>query len=184
MFDFIRNHQRWALAILALFILPGLGLVGIQGFRGFFDDDANVASVNGHKISRQDYDSAVRDQLDRARQMLGASFDPKVFDTPKIRSEVLDQMIQQRIVADEAQRLNLTASNAAILKYELSIPAIAQLRKPDGSMDLDAYRQILATQGMTPDQFDARIMYELAEQQIAANINASAIASKTLSTQL
>jgi len=183
MFDFIRNHQRWALAILALFILPGLGLIGIRG-SGFFDQNANVASVNGHKISSQEFDTAVRSQLDRARQMLGASYDPKIFDTAKMRSDVLDQMVQQRIVADEAQRLNLTASNAAILKYELSIPAIAQLRKPDGSMDLDAYRQILATQGMTPDQFDARIMYELAEQQIAANISASAIASKTLSTQL
>src|ERR1700722_9318276 len=184
MFDFIRNHQRWALAILALFILPGLGLVGIQGFRGFFDDDANVASVNGHKISRQDYDSAVRDQLDRARQMLGASFDPKVFDTPKIRSEVLDQMIQQRIVADEAQRLNLTASNAAVLKYELSIPAIAQLRKPDGTMDLEQYRQLLQAQGMTPTQFDARVQYEIAEQQISESIATSAMASKTVAQQI
>jgi len=184
MFDFIRNHQRWALAILALFILPGLGLVGIQGFRGFFDDDANVASVNGHKISRQDYDSAVRDQLDRARQMLGASFDPKVFDTPKIRSEVLDQMIQQRIVADEAQRLNLTASNAAVLKYELSIPAIAQLRKPDGTMDLEQYRQLLQAQGMTPTQFDARVQYQIAEQQISENIATSAMASKTVAQQI
>jgi len=183
MFDFIRNHQRWALAILALFILPGLGLIGIRG-SGFFDQNANVASVNGHKISSQEFDTAVRSQLDRARQMLGASYDPKIFDTAKMRSDVLDQMIQQRFVADEAQRLNLTASNAAILKYELSIPAIAQLRKPDGTMDLNAYRQVLATQGMTPDQFDARVMYELAEQQIGANISGSAIASKTLATQL
>lgn len=183
MFDFIRNHQRWALAILALFILPGLGLIGIRG-SGFFDQSTNVASVNGHKISVQEFDAAVRSQQDRARQMLGASYDPKLFDTSKMRSEVLDQMIQQHIVADEAQRLNLTASNAAILKYELSIPAIAQLRKPDGTMDLDAYRQVLAAQGMTPDQFDARIMYELAEQQIGVNISTSSIASKTLATEL
>jgi len=183
MFDFIRNHQRWALAILALFILPGLGLIGIRG-SGFFDQNANVASVNGRKISSQEFDTAVRSQLDRARQMLGASYDPKMFDTAKMRSDVLDQLVQQRVVADEAQRLNLTASNAAILKYELGIPAIAQLRNPDGSMDLNAYRQILATQGMTPDQFDARIMYELAEQQIGVNITSSAIVAKTLAAQL
>lgn len=183
MFDFIRNHQRWALAILALFILPGLGLIGIRG-SGFFDQNANVASVNGHKISAQEFDAAERAQLDRARQTLGPSFDPKVFETDKIRAELLDQLIQQRIVADEAQRQNLTASNAAILKFELGIPAIAQLRKPDGSIDLNEYRQVLAMQGMTPDQFDARIMYELAEQQISENIGSSALASKTLAAQL
>ena len=44
MLEFIRSHQRWALALLALFILPGLGLIGIRG-SGFFDDNANVASV-------------------------------------------------------------------------------------------------------------------------------------------
>lgn len=183
MLEFIRSHQRWALALLALFILPGLGLIGIRG-SGFFDDNANVASVNGHKISIQEFDAAVRDQMDNLRDRLGASFDAKTFDTPKMRAALLDQMIQQRTVADEAQRENLTATNDAVLKYELSLPAIAQLRKPDGTMDLDAYRSLLASQGMTPDQFDARIRYELAEQQTADNISSSAIAPKSLAAEL
>ncbi len=183
MLEFIRSHQRWALALLALFILPGLGLIGIRG-SGFFDDNANVASVNGHKISIQEFDAAVRDQMDSMRDSAGASFDPKMFDTPQMRAAMLDQMIQQRTVADEAQRENLTVTNEAVLKYELSLPAIAQLRKPDGTMDLDGYRSLLASQGMTPDQFDARIRYELSEQQTADNIGSSAIAPKSLAAEL
>jgi len=183
MLEFIRSHQRWALALLALFILPGLGLIGIRG-SGFFDDNANVASINGRQISIQEFDAAVRDHLDSIRDQVGANYDPKLFDTPKMRASLLDQMIQQRTVADDAQRQNLTVSNDAVLKYELSLPAIAQLRKPDGSMDLDAYRSLLASQGMTPDQFDARIRYELAEEQTADNISSSAIAPKSLATQL
>ncbi len=60
MLDIIRNHKRLMQVFLALFILPGLGLVGIQGFRGFFDNSATVASVNGHKITIQEFDSAQR----------------------------------------------------------------------------------------------------------------------------
>ncbi|MFP3711207.1 SurA N-terminal domain-containing protein, partial [Paraburkholderia sp. SIMBA_009] len=49
MLDFFRNHKRLMMFMLILVIVPGLGFVGIQGFRGFFDESANVASVNGHK---------------------------------------------------------------------------------------------------------------------------------------
>lgn len=74
MLDFFRNHQRLMMALLLLIVLPGLGFVGIQGFRGFFDDSANVAAVNGHKITRVEFDGAFRQQIDgRVRRSAGSS---------------------------------------------------------------------------------------------------------------
>ncbi|WP_038745112.1 SurA N-terminal domain-containing protein, partial [Burkholderia pseudomallei] len=72
MLDFFRNHQRLMMFFLLLIVLPGLGIVGIQGFRGFFDESANVAAVNGHKITRAEFDGTLRQQVDQARQVLGA----------------------------------------------------------------------------------------------------------------
>jgi peptidyl-prolyl cis-trans isomerase D len=103
MLDFFRNHKRLMMFMLILVIVPGLGFVGIQGFRGFFDESANVASVNGHKITRAEYDDAMRQQLDRARQMLGGQFDAKMFDTPERRRQLLDSLIEQRVLADATQ---------------------------------------------------------------------------------
>ena len=94
MLDFFRNHKRLMMLMLVLVIVPGLGFIGIQGFRNFFDESANVASVNGHKITRAEFDSAMRQQLDQARQFLGAQFDAKALDTPARRSELLDNLIQ------------------------------------------------------------------------------------------
>ncbi|MFM0286815.1 SurA N-terminal domain-containing protein [Paraburkholderia megapolitana] len=180
MLDFFRNHQRLMMFMLILVILPGLGFVGIQGFRGFFDESANVASVNGHKIPRTDYDNAMRQQLDQARQALGAQFDPKVLDTPERRRDVLDGLIQQRVLADETQRSHLTASDDAVRRVLLNDPIISSLKNPDGSIDVNRYKQLLAMQGMTPEQYDERVRYSLASQQLPSSIVSSAFTSKTL----
>jgi peptidyl-prolyl cis-trans isomerase D len=184
MLDFFRNHKRLMMFMLILVIVPGLGFVGIQGFRGFFDESANVASVNGHKIARAEYDSAVRQQIDRARQIFGAQFDAKVFDTPERRRELLDNLIQQRALADEAQREHLTASDDAVLRALLTDPGIASLKKSDGSIDLERYKQLLAMQGMTPEQYQERVRYGIAMEQIPNSIEASAFTPKSLAQRL
>lgn len=184
MLDFFRNHQRLMMALLILIVVPGLGIVGIQGFSSFFDENANVASVNGHKITRVEYDGAMRQQVDRARQMLGAQFDPKMFETPEMRASLIDSLVQQRVLADETQRLHLTASDAAVRSTLLADPTIASLRKPDGSIDVEQYKQLLAMQGMTPEQYDERVRYGLAADQIPASIQSTAFTSKTLAQTL
>jgi len=184
MLDFFRNHKRLMMFMLLLVVLPGLGFVGIQGFRGFFDESANVASVNGHKITRAEYDSAARQQLDQARQMLGARFDATTFDTPQHRKDVLEGLIQQRVLADETQRLHLTASDDAVRRALLADPVISSLKKPDGSIDLDRYKQLLAMQGMTPDQYDEQVRYSLAMQQLPAAVIGSAFTPKSVAQHL
>lgn len=184
MFDLIRNHKRLMMIILALLIVPGLGLVGVQGLRGMFDESANVASVNGEKIPQQAFDAAMRSQLDRARQSLGDRFDAKMFDTPAARQALLDQMIEQRLLVQEVKRLRLSASDDAVRRAILALPAIQSLRRPDGSLDLDGYRRMLAAYGMTPDQFDAQVRFDLAGQQLPASLEASAIAPQSVATTM
>ncbi|AXF20906.1 peptidylprolyl isomerase [Burkholderia pyrrocinia] len=184
MLDFFRNHQRLMMALLLLIVLPGLGFVGIQGFRGFFDDSANAAAVNGHKITRVEFDGAFRQQIDQARQALGGQFDMKMFDTPEHRKQVLDGLIQQRVLADETQRLHLTASDNAVRDALMSDPMIASLKKPDGSIDVERYAQLLSFQGMTPEQYQERVRYSLALQQIPASIVSSAFTPKSLAQHL
>ncbi len=184
MLDFFRNHQRLMMLMLVLVIVPGLGVLGIQGFRGFFDDSANVASVNGHKITRAEFDSAMRQQLDQARQYFGAQFDAKALDTPARRQDLLDNLIQQRALADETQREYLTASDDAVRRALLADPVISSLRKPDGSFDVERYKQLLAMQGMTPEQYDERQRYLLAMEQIPNSIEATAFTPKSLAERI
>ncbi|MBP0588077.1 SurA N-terminal domain-containing protein, partial [Mycobacterium tuberculosis] len=65
-----------------------------------------------------------------------------------------------------------------------SIPAVAQLRTADGKFDEKAYVQLLAAQGMTPDQLDSRIRFELASQQLGAAVGTTAFVPKSLLDRL
>ncbi len=67
--------------------------------------------------------------------MLGAQFDMKSFDTPARRGEMLDGLFEQRVLADETQRLHLTASDDAVRRVLLNDPVISSLKNPDGSID-------------------------------------------------
>lgn len=184
MLDFFRNHQRLMMFLLLLIVLPGLGFVGVQGFRDFFDDSANVASVDGHKITRAEFDGAYRQQIDQARQALGANFDAKQFDTPERRQQLLDGIIEQRALTDEVRRLHLTASDNAVREALMSNPIIASLRKPDGSIDAERYTQLLAMQGMTPDQYQESVRYQLSQSQLPNNLINSAFTPRSVAQRL
>ncbi len=73
-----------------------------------------------------------------------------------MRASLVDSLVQQRVLTDETQRLHLTASDAAVRRALLADPVISSLRKPDGHDRCRRYKQLLAMQGMTPEQYDER----------------------------
>ena len=157
----------------------------MESYSRFMDSSHDAAKVDGRTISVQELDNAVRDQSERMREALGASYDARMFEGPEARKQVLDQLVLQRVVSDEVARENLTASNARLVETISSIPAIAQLpKKADGSIDDKAYLQLLAAQGMTPDQFDARMRFELATQQLSGAVSGTAFMPKSLLERL
>ncbi|MEH6299121.1 SurA N-terminal domain-containing protein, partial [Salmonella enterica subsp. enterica serovar Typhimurium] len=126
----------------------------------------------------------VREQTERLRQMLGAQYDPRQFEGPQMRRDVLDGIIQQRVLANEVTRANLTISNEKIRDTILQIPAVAALRKPDGSFDQEAYVRLLSAQNMTPEQLEGNLRFELSQQQIPQSIVSSAFVPKSLVDRL
>ncbi len=94
MFEFIRNHQRLMQFLLLLFIFPSFAFFGLEGYSRLSDGDNAVAKVAGQTITKEEWDAAQRQQLERMRQMSGGQIDPKVFDTPEARRAVLENLIE------------------------------------------------------------------------------------------
>ncbi|MFM9433128.1 peptidyl-prolyl cis-trans isomerase D [Janthinobacterium sp. CG_23.3] len=181
MFEFIRTHQRWMQIILMLIIVPSFVFVGVSGYQSFGDDATTIAKVGGQPITQQQWEEAQRQQIERYRQMLGAQFDQKMFDTPEAKQAILDNMIAERAVGAEVKRGHLSVSDAAIKKVIMETPG---LTLPDGSFDLERYKAILAAQGMTPEMYDARLRIDLAAQQLSGAIQGTAFAPNTLASRL
>ena len=181
MFDFIRTHQRLMQFLLLLLILPSFVLVGVSSYNNRGGGNDGVATVDGKSITQQEWEAAQRRQLDQARQMMGAQFDQKLFDTPEAKQAVLDQLVAERALNAEIVRQHLTVNDAALQKAILDIQAF---RKEDGSFDMDRYKAALAAQGMTPESFDARMRHDLAVQQLVGSVQQTAFAPRTVANRL
>lgn len=180
MFEFIRNHQRWMQIILALLIVPSFVLVGVSSYDNK-SSSTDVASVDGQKISQQEWENAQRQQMERYRGMMGAQFDAKMFETPQVKQGILDNLIAEKALQAEIKRSHMTISDASL---QNSILQIEQFRKPDGSFDKEQYIAALAQQGMSPAMFEARVRRDLTTQQLNGAIQNSAFIPRSVSTRL
>ncbi len=181
MFEFIRTHKRLMQIFLMLLIVPSFVLVGVSSYQNKGDDANAVANVDGQKITQQEWEQAQRQQMDRYRQMFGAQFDQKMFETPEAKQSILDNLIAERALQNEIARNHLTINDVTLAK---TIAGIEAFKKADGSFDMEQYKAALAAQGMTPATFDARLRRDMSMQQLSGAVQATAFAPRTVATRL
>jgi peptidyl-prolyl cis-trans isomerase D len=181
MFEFIRTHKRLMQFFLMILIVPSFVLVGVSSYSDGSAAAGEVANVAGQKITQQEFEQAQRQQMDRFRGMMGAQFDPKMFETAEAKQGVLDNLIAERALSAEIAREHLTVDDATLQKSILEIEAF---KRPDGSFDLDQYKATLAAQGMSPAMFDARLRRDMALQQLNNAIINTSFAPRSVSARL
>lgn len=164
---------------LALLILPSMVLFGVSKYEDRGGENA-VATVDGQPITQQEYEAAQRRQMDQYRQMLGPRFDPKMFDTPEAKQAILDNLVAERAIGREIGKAHLTVGDAQLAKQIQEIPAFQK----DGKFDIATYNAVLASQGMNGPMFDARMRRDLAVQQLAGSVQATAFAPRTITSRL
>jgi len=182
MFEFIRTHQRLMMILLLLVIFPPFVFFGIQNYLGNVGNDSSViAKIGGESITQPEWDQAQRQQMERFRRMMGSQFDPKLFDTPAAKQEILDNLIAQHVLAIEARKERLSVSDRMLQQTIASFPG---LQTADGRFDYARYKALLAAQNMTPTAYENSLRQEMAMQQINAAIQATAFAPKSLAVRL
>ncbi|MBN9330960.1 MAG: peptidylprolyl isomerase [Comamonas sp. SCN 67-35] len=175
MFEAIRKHSKVVMGILFLLIIPSFVLFGIDG-NYFSGNSATVASVDGKAITKTEWDNAHRTESDRIRAQQ-PGIDGKLLDSPQARYATLEKLVRDRVLSAAARHMHLMASDAQLARELQKIPAIAQLRKPDGSLDTQAYRALVAAQGLTPEGFEAQVRNELSVNQVLGGAVSTSFAS-------
>ena len=180
MLESIRKHSKFVMYLLFLLIIPSFIFVGID--QSYFSGSSpTVARVDGQEITQNDWDNAHRYESDRLRAE-NPNIDPKLLDSPEARYATLERMVRDRVFQAAAQKMNLLTSDAALARTLQGIPAIASLRKPDGSLDADGYRGLLAAQGMTPEGYEASLRRDMSLSQVVGNIMNTAMAAPVMAT--
>lgn len=166
MFDVVRNNKRIVQLFLALITLP-FAFWGVESYMRSAGDSEEIAAVGGDKITRQQFVRAARDQQERVRGMLGANYNPAMFDTPEARLAILNSLVDQRIVQLEAARGHLMASDELLREIIARIPALQE----NGQFSMARYEAALRAQGMTQAGFEAQMRQDLTLQQLVSAVS-------------
>lgn len=182
MLESIRKYQKLLMGILLLLILPSFVFLGVESYMRDIGQDTVLVKMDGIKITRQELDSAIKARADRLQQQ-GKPLDSAVINSMPFKHAVLSEIVQQRLLAFEIKSLKLEVTPDALAKDLTQIPEIRDLYK-DGKFDSVRYKQLLANNQMTVDQFENGRRYELLSRQVLTSVLATGIGSRKVSEKI
>ncbi len=162
MLDVIRKHKRSWLVILLLgvgvlaFVMVGVGPQGGQ------NQVVTIAEVNGDQITYSELERHYYRMIQTYQQLSGGRLSPADIEALNLRGQLLDELIQQRLLLQRARELGLRVSDEELVDGIARNPAF-QLA---GRFDKDVYEQTLLQQGLTPGEFEAQQRESLVIQKL------------------
>lgn len=159
MLSFFRNAaQTWVFkGLFALLIVSfavwGIGDISLTG-RG-----SAVATVAGRDITVDDYATALQREMQSASQRIGRRLTVDEAQQAGLPQILLARLIRDEAIDAEAEKLGLSADDAAVRRAILKSPSFQGL---DGTFDQEQYRFILQRLGFRPEAFEADMRDALA----------------------
>lgn len=160
MFDFVHEKKRLVQFVLALIILP-FAFWGVDSYQKSGGGES-LASVNGEKISAQEFDNAMRQQQQRMRELAGPAFDQSIFEKAEVKHSILEGLVAQRLLVSEAHKTGLTVTDEQLAGV---IGGIGAFQK-EGKFDKQQYETMLSGQNMSPLMFESKVRQDLSSRQL------------------
>lgn len=179
MFDFVAKYKFIIQIMLALIMVP-FAFFGLESYTRSAGGADTVANVAGRKISQREFNDELRQQMDRLRGVFGRNFDTAMFDTPAVRLELLDGMINREVLNGAVRDANLTINDEQLRELIASQPSF----QVNGQFNKDQYKALLASQNMTEQQFESRLRFDLAMSQLNRAVGGSVIQARAVSDRL
>jgi len=158
-----------AYIIIGLLIIP-FALWGInQYFSGSGELDA--AKVGNISITLLEFQRAYQQQRQRLQSLLGDKIDPAVLEGSRLKQEVLQGLINERLLSRVANQLGLRVGDQQLNQAIQSFEAFQQ----SGVFNRELYDRLLRSQGYSKAAFEASLRGSLEIDQLREGITSSAI---------
>ncbi|MDE0343324.1 MAG: SurA N-terminal domain-containing protein [Deltaproteobacteria bacterium] len=166
MLDVLRKRKRSWLVLLLLgvgvlaFVMVGVGPQGGQ------QQVVTIAQVNGDEITYTELETHYYRMLQTYRQLAGGRLSPADIEALNLRGQLLEELIQQRLLLQAAHDLGLKVTDGELADGIARHPAF----QAGGRFDRNAYRLALRGQGLTPAEFETQQREALAIQKLRSLI--------------
>jgi peptidyl-prolyl cis-trans isomerase D len=166
------NIPKWITGvILALLVIP----FALWGINSYFtaSSDNSVATVNGDPITPGDYQRAYQNQYQRMQQLYGSAFKPELIDEKKLHQQTLNMLVNATLLNQQIAKDHYTVGDAQLVDSIQKMPAF----QIDGKFSPQAYRNMLTSVGMNPEQFEHDQRQQIVVDRFAGSVQNSAVAT-------
>ena len=122
----------------------------------------DIAEVNGEVITQREFALHYQKALERYREMLKGSLTPELEKNLNIRGSLLEQLIEKRLVLQEARHLGLAANDEDLMAAIAQVPDF----QVNGRFNKERYLQLLRANRMNPGQFEDEQREQLTIQRL------------------
>jgi peptidyl-prolyl cis-trans isomerase D len=151
MMEALRNGAKtWTAKILLGIVIAVFALLGVSSMdmnatlQGLFKQD--LATVGGKVISSEEYQRNLKQAMDQFSQQSQTNITIEKARELKIDRRVLDQMISQAALSNQADRLGVTIGDKAVEAIAHNDPIF---KDASGNFDLNRFNSLLRDNGMT-----------------------------------
>ena len=179
MFDFIHNHQRLTQIVMAIIFVP-FAFFGIDSYFRSGGGGDSIATVGGQPITQQEFAGALLERQNSLQRVVGDRIDPAMLDSPELRNAVLDGIIHQRLLINQAVRGGVLVSDEQLQQIISEQPAFQE----NGVFSHARYEELLRRQNMTPVSFENALRRDLMLQRLSDAYQTTAIVPNTVAERL
>nr|WP_297349730.1 SurA N-terminal domain-containing protein [uncultured Glaciecola sp.] len=170
MLERIREGSQGPLAMTIVgLIIVSFAVTGVGSYLGSSSTQA-AATVNGEEITVNEVESAYQNQRARMESQFGesvaAAFANETY-LENFKTQVLDQLISDKLVEQQATEIGLRVSTEQIKQTIFSIDAF----KIAGQFDNDTFQAVIARQNFTPASFRDYLRKQMTTEQLSNVIN-------------
>jgi peptidyl-prolyl cis-trans isomerase D len=158
-------------ALTLAFVVWGMGLEQFNIGGG-----GAVASVGGAEISPVEFQRTYRNFLRNQSQRMGNEITPDMAEKMGLGQVALQQMIGRAALNNEAQKLGLTTSDAALVGY---VHSMEPFRGTLGQFDRQVFNQAIANAGYTEAQFLEEVRQDMTRDQMTQALEANLVVPTT-----
>jgi peptidyl-prolyl cis-trans isomerase D len=177
----IRNASSNWLGKTIMTIVMGLLIVafGVWGiadiFRGF--GQSTLATVGSTEISTEQFRQIYNDRLQQFGRQFGRSLTPDQVKTFGLDRQVLQQVIAEAALDEDARRKGLNESDDEVKRQIMSDPSF---KGANGAFDPARFAGVIRQIGFTEQRYIAEQRHVALRRQIAGTVTAGVEPSKTL----
>ena len=154
------NTGNWIIKIFLFIIVIVFVFLGVGSMNS--NKNNTVASVNDEPISINEFQDAYKSVVAQMRNRFGDNLNDDLLKALNVKQQAINNLIQQKLVAGQAEKLNVVVSDKELTDALMSIKAFQK----EGAFDLELYKKVLGLNALNAEIFEAQQRAAMKEMKV------------------